>query len=119
MLLFLLLYLFFITILCLCIIATCVPPCENAGKCLSYNVCECPKDFRGKQCQYSVDVCSPKKLNFNGAYICSGDNESFKCKLKCPDGVAFTNDPEPEYVCAYERGFFIPTFIPQCKYSRF
>lgn len=35
------------------ILATCSPPCLNGGSCLSYNVCQCPQEFRGPQCQYS------------------------------------------------------------------
>ncbi|VEN53729.1 unnamed protein product, partial [Callosobruchus maculatus] len=31
---------------------TCDPPCQNGGNCLSYNVCQCPIDYRGPQCQY-------------------------------------------------------------------
>lgn len=97
--------------------ATCTPPCQNEGKCLSYNVCECEKDFRGKQCQYNVEVCSPKKLNFNGAYNCSGDNEAFRCSISCPEGVEFTSLPANEYVCEYENGYFTPTLIPNCNFS--
>lgn len=33
--------------------ATCTPPCQNGGNCLSFNVCQCPQDYRGPQCQYS------------------------------------------------------------------
>lgn len=33
--------------------ATCTPPCLNGGNCLSFNVCQCPQDYRGPQCQYS------------------------------------------------------------------
>lgn len=32
--------------------AVCKPPCENGGNCLSFNVCQCPQEFRGPQCQY-------------------------------------------------------------------
>lgn len=84
---------------------------------MSHNVCQCEKDFRGKQCQYNIDVCSPKKMNFNGAYSCSGDSEIFRCKLTCPDGIAFLSEPASEYVCQYEQGYFMPTTIPQCNFS--
>ncbi|KAG8236358.1 hypothetical protein J437_LFUL016578 [Ladona fulva] len=30
----------------------CKPPCQNGGICLSFNMCQCPQDFRGQQCQY-------------------------------------------------------------------
>lgn len=33
--------------------AICSPPCQNGGHCLSLNVCQCPPNFRGPQCQYS------------------------------------------------------------------
>lgn len=86
---------------------------------MSYNVCQCPQDFRGKQCQFNVDVCSPKMLKFNGAYSCSGDNEVFKCKLSCPDGIDFDSKPAAEYVCEYEKGYFTPSPIPLCKFGNF
>lgn len=86
--------------------ATCTPPCQNGGVCLSYNVCQCPQDFRGKQCQYNVDVCSPKKLNFNGAFNCSGDNEALRCVCTCPHGVKFDGPVAPFYTCQYSKGHF-------------
>lgn len=78
-------------------------------------MCQCEKDFRGKQCQYNVEVCSPTKMKFNGAYRCSGDNESFRCKLSCPNGIAFLSEPADEYVCQYEHGYFTPPIVPQCN----
>lgn len=97
--------------------AICSPPCQNSGVCLSYNVCQCPQDYRGKQCQYNVEVCSPKKMNFNGAYNCSGDNEALQCTLSCPSGVEVVGQFASVYTCSYENGFFEPTQIPECKYS--
>lgn len=97
--------------------AICSPSCQNGGKCLSHNVCQCEKEFRGKQCQYSVEVCSPKKIGFNGAYNCSGNNDLLRCSLACPAGIEFSSQPAPEYVCKYEEGEFRPTPVPQCKYS--
>lgn len=41
--------------------ATCNPPCQNGGNCLSFNVCQCPQDFRGPQCQYCKINNSYKK----------------------------------------------------------
>ncbi|XP_031619378.1 hemocytin isoform X2 [Contarinia nasturtii] len=96
---------------------TCSPACQNGGVCLSYNVCQCAKDYRGKQCQFNVDVCSPKKIEFNGAYSCSGDNDALRCKLSCIEGVAFSFPPAAEYVCEYEKGYFTPSPVPRCNYS--
>lgn len=98
--------------------AICSPSCQNGGKCLSHNVCQCGKEYRGKQCQYNVEVCSPKKIEFNGAYNCSGNNDVLRCSLSCPEGVEFSSQPMSEYVCKYEEGKFLPLPIPQCKYSK-
>lgn len=98
--------------------ATCLPPCQNGGQCLSYNTCQCGQEFRGEQCQFNVDVCSPKKIDFNGAYSCSGDNNALRCKLSCPEGVTFSSPPAAEYVCEYENGYFLPKIVTQCNYSK-
>ncbi|ERL85336.1 hypothetical protein D910_02756 [Dendroctonus ponderosae] len=94
--------------------ATCVPPCLNGGSCLSYNVCQCPQDFRGPQCQYSASVCSAKNMQFNGGYNCSGDMDSFSCAIFCPEGIAFEFVPEAKYTCFYSTGQFFPSPQPQC-----
>lgn len=88
------------------------------GKCISYNVCQCQENFRGNVCQYNVDVCSPKKMNFNGAYQCSGDSLSLLCKLSCPVGIAFLSQPANEYICQYDQGYFMPALIPQCNFTK-
>lgn len=82
-------------------------------------MCQCAKDYRGKQCQFNVDVCSPKKIDFNGAYSCSGDNDAIRCKLSCPDGVTFSHPPAIEYICEYEKGYFTPSNVPRCNYSEY
>lgn len=56
-------------------------------------------------------------MKFNGAYNCSGDNDVFKCKLSCPQGIEFDSTPAAEYVCLYEKGYFTPSPIPMCKYG--
>lgn len=99
------------------ITATCTPACQNDGKCISYNVCQCDKEHRGRQCQYRVDACTPKKMNFNGSYNCSGDNEFLRCKLRCPENVNFLTQPADEYVCEFANGVFTPAIVPQCNYS--
>lgn len=56
-------------------------------------------------------------MNFNGAYSCSGDSETFRCKLSCPDGISFLSEPAAEYICHYEHGFFTPSIVPQCNFT--
>ncbi|KAG4071830.1 hypothetical protein HA402_005991 [Bradysia odoriphaga] len=96
--------------------AVCTPPCENGGHCLSHNTCQCSPLFRGPSCQYSVEVCSPKRLQFNGAYNCSGDNNHIACVLSCPQGVEFEYPPQSKYICMYEKGHFEPSTVPKCKF---
>ncbi|CAG9836626.1 unnamed protein product [Diabrotica balteata] len=96
--------------------ATCDPPCLNGGNCLSFNVCQCPQEFRGPQCQYSAEVCNPKNMGFNGGYNCSGDANTFSCALKCPVGIDFEFPPVPVYTCDYALGFYLPAPIPDCVY---
>ncbi|KAL1513261.1 hypothetical protein ABEB36_002690 [Hypothenemus hampei] len=98
--------------------ATCSPPCLNGGACLSFNVCQCPQDFRGSQCQYSTSVCNAKNMKFNGGYNCSGDMESFSCSIFCPEGVPFEFLPEPKYQCLYSTGEFVPSPQPQCIFPQ-
>ncbi|KAF5285691.1 hypothetical protein FQR65_LT13076 [Abscondita terminalis] len=95
----------------------CDPPCENGGICMSFNVCQCPKEFRGPQCQYSASVCKAQKLNFNGGYNCSGNGDIFQCSLMCPEGIEFEFPPANAYVCSYAEGKFLPEPIPQCVFE--
>ena len=97
--------------------ATCTPPCLNGGNCLSLNVCQCPQNFRGSQCQYSASVCSARNLQFNGGYNCSGNGESFSCSLKCPEGMQFEFTPASFYICTYATAVFVPNPVPQCVYG--
>lgn len=89
----------------------------NGGNCLSYNVCQCTKDFRGAQCQYGTERCSTAKLNFNGGLSCSGSNDALECKLICPKGVSFTFPPAEKYVCLYGSGEFTPKTVPRCAFG--
>ncbi|XP_050302983.1 hemocytin [Anthonomus grandis grandis] len=96
---------------------TCSPPCKNGGTCLSLNVCQCPQEFRGPQCQFSTSVCKGENLQFNGMYNCSGDMESVKCTIACPDGTPLEFTPESQYTCQYSTGIFEPSPRPQCIYG--
>uniref|UniRef100_A0A1B0D0P6 Uncharacterized protein n=1 Tax=Phlebotomus papatasi TaxID=29031 RepID=A0A1B0D0P6_PHLPP len=95
----------------------CSPKCRNGGNCLSFNVCQCPPEFRGPQCQYSVDNCAPKKLKFNGGYNCSGTGDTISCTLYCPKGVEFDSQPSPVYTCSYSKGIFSPDTVPKCVFT--
>ncbi|XP_058797462.1 hemocytin [Phymastichus coffea] len=93
----------------------CHPPCQNGAVCLSLNVCQCPQDFVGAQCQYSADVCSSTNLNFNGGTECATlDDFSVGCHLTCPPEVPFEYAPAAQYVCRYDVGRFEPRRVPQC-----
>ncbi|XP_075237780.1 hemolectin [Lycorma delicatula] len=97
--------------------ALCDPPCRNGGNCLTHNVCQCPQQFRGDQCQYSVDVCDVRKLSFNGNYKCAGIGDNFQCELSCPSGMSFSEPPAPFYSCDYSTGSFSPKNVPRCIFS--
>nr|CAD7397465.1 unnamed protein product [Timema cristinae] len=91
----------------------CEPACENGGVCLSLDVCQCPQEFRGAQCQYLKDVCTPSKLNFNGGYSCTDSVDTFTCSVSCPNRMTFEQPPAAIYTCHYSTGVFTPT-VPQC-----
>lgn len=93
----------------------CDPPCQNGGNCLPMNVCQCPQDYRGPQCQYSADVCDAEKLRFNGGYHCRDSGDTYSCTLYCPSGVEFEFPASSVYVCTYDKGIFEPQPVPQCK----
>lgn len=97
--------------------ATCDPQCQNGGKCISYNVCQCSKEFRGKYCQWNIERCSPKKLLFNGSYKCSGNADSLSCSLSCPNGIEFEFKPAEVYTCRYDIGEFSPRQVPKCIFG--
>ncbi|XP_073969601.1 hemolectin isoform X3 [Rhodnius prolixus] len=99
--------------------ASCDPPCQNGGKCLSFNTCQCPQEFRGPQCQYSKESCDIRRLVFNGNYNCSGDSQALTCTLKCPSGMNFQTEPAAHYVCLYETGVFQPSDVPKCIFSEY
>lgn len=97
--------------------AICDPPCINGGNCLSYNVCQCTKDFRGAQCQWGTERCATAKMNFNGGFKCSGTADAISCKLSCPKGVSFEFEPAEFYTCAYGSAEFLPKQVPRCVYG--
>ncbi|XP_059485414.1 neurogenic locus notch homolog protein 2-like [Neocloeon triangulifer] len=97
---------------------TCNPPCRNGGRCLSNNRCQCQKEFRGLQCQYSIDRCSLRNLQFNGSRMCNGTSEYLTCSLYCPSEMSFTFAPADRYTCYYETGFFSPSNVPQCQFGQ-
>ncbi|CAG0879041.1 unnamed protein product [Darwinula stevensoni] len=98
-------------------VPVCFPACKNGGACLEENRCECPKDFRGDRCQYSVEECDMGKTDFNGEYECEDLEETRECQISCPLGVSFTFPPHPTYSCDYTEGFFTPESIPLCDHS--
>ncbi|XP_071561739.1 hemocytin [Temnothorax nylanderi] len=93
----------------------CDPPCQNGGNCLPMNVCQCPQDYRGPQCQYSADVCDAEKLHFNGGYHCRDSGDTYSCTLYCPPGIEFEFPASSVYICTYDKGIFEPQPVPQCK----
>ncbi|KAK2585761.1 hypothetical protein KPH14_010370 [Odynerus spinipes] len=95
--------------------AICNPPCQNGGNCLPKNICQCPQEYRGPQCQYSMDVCNTEKLGFNGGIYCTSSENINSCTLNCPLGVEFEFPPAAVYTCNYDTGIFLPQPIPQCK----
>ncbi|XP_066594945.1 hemocytin-like [Prorops nasuta] len=95
----------------------CDPPCQNGGNCLPLNVCQCPQDYRGPQCQYSSEVCNSIKLGFNGGYQCTSIGDTYSCSLNCPIGIEFDFPPAKAYTCTYDKGVFEPQPIPLCVYG--
>lgn len=80
-------------------------------------MCQCPKNFVGSQCQYSVDRCAPQKIGFNGAIKCSGSSTEMRCTLTCPPGIQSDSPLSAAYTCKYETGTYLPTRVPKCDYG--
>lgn len=97
--------------------ATCSSSCRNGGSCADHNTCQCPEDFTGPQCQYSIDHCSPKTLGFNGGYKCSGTATGMSCTISCPAGIQFDKPSASKYDCNYDTGRFTPS-LPKCVYGK-
>ncbi|XP_070570924.1 signal peptide, CUB and EGF-like domain-containing protein 1 [Ptychodera flava] len=57
--------------------AICSPRCENGGRCMSPNVCECTPNFSGSTCDIDVDEC----LTNNGGcdHSCFNNRGSYSC----------------------------------------
>lgn len=99
-------------------LVVCTPACRNGGSCIFHNICQCPKNFVGNQCQYSVDRCAPHKIGFNGSVRCVGTSTSMSCTLTCPAGIAFDSPPATAYTCSFETGTFTPAKAPKCVYGK-
>ncbi|XP_071530009.1 uncharacterized protein [Panulirus ornatus] len=97
----------------------CDPACENEGKCIAPDVCECTQEYRGDRCQYPISNCDPMNLGFNGGYNCSGEGMEFGCALWCPDTVSFEFPPASLYKCDYATGTWTPWPVPHCDYTGF
>ena len=41
--------------------APCTPSCQNGGLCVARDVCKCPAEYMGEQCQYPL--CRPPCIN--------------------------------------------------------
>jgi hypothetical protein len=65
--------------------ATCTPPCENGGKCIHPNTCNCPSTWSGSRCQQPV--CSPS---------CQNRGECIRPNTcRCPSGWTGSRCQEP------------------------
>lgn len=64
-----------------------MPPCQNLGFCLAPNVCDCPDNFEGAQCQFAKSKpCLDKPPTpMNSRVVC---NEK-ECISTCNRGFAF------------------------------
>lgn len=96
----------------------CDQPCFNGGRCLPNNLCDCPQEFRGPQCNYPVKNCAPELMNFNGGYNCTIGSSFLRCSLKCGVNGVFEYPPAAVYSCEYAKAKFTPEPIPQCIFAR-
>nr|XP_014086275.2 hemocytin [Bactrocera oleae] len=97
----------------------CEPACQNGGKCISFNMCQCTQQYRGDYCQYSVQACNVTNTGFNGNYKCKYDGLEAKCKFSCASspGTTVHGNLNIEYTCKYSVGDFYPKPLPKCIYA--
>ncbi|KAH8270632.1 hypothetical protein KR018_012544 [Drosophila ironensis] len=97
---------------------TCAPACQNGGQCISFNVCQCSKMFRGAHCQYDINRCNVTNTNFNGNYKCAYEVEEARCTFNCPQvpGLKVQGRLDVEYKCSYQSGQYRPAPLPKCLF---
>ncbi|XP_030375562.1 hemocytin [Scaptodrosophila lebanonensis] len=95
---------------------TCSPACENGGQCISFNVCQCSKMYRGAHCEFNIASCNVTNTDFNGNYKCAYGMEEARCRFTCPQvpGLQVRGDLDVEYICNYKQARYIPAPLPKC-----
>lgn len=62
------------------ILAKCIIPCLNGGRCKGINKCRCPRSFRGDHCEIGLPT--------------------FRCTKTCRHGICYQND-----ICLCDQGW--------------
>lgn len=72
-----------------CITPICNIKCQNGGKCVKPDTCECKKGYSGDYCQLDTDECKDAAKN-NCEQVCINTAGGFKCS--CRRGYSLNSD---------------------------
>ncbi|XP_060562740.1 platelet endothelial aggregation receptor 1-like [Ruditapes philippinarum] len=93
----------------------CKPDCQNGGKCILPNTCNCPGGFMGKQCQHPVSNCAPPHEPSNGTLTCHHDTSGTRCTVACNKGFKPARTTSSSYNCSPDGTWSPPkSEIPRC-----
>ncbi|GIY37338.1 uncharacterized protein CDAR_402711 [Caerostris darwini] len=87
----------------------------NGGTCIGPNVCGCPPEYRGRQCEFYFLKCDIRKFAGGNKirWVCTHSKNETNCKVKCEDNLAFATPSENIYKCTPD-GVWTPKELPEC-----
>ncbi|XP_076436572.1 epidermal growth factor-like protein 8 [Babylonia areolata] len=77
-----------------CSTPVCGQPCQNGGKCVAPDTCQCPDGWSGPQCQNDVDECEGQN---KCQQVCQNLPGSYECS--CQDGFKIAEDNTSCTIC--------------------
>ncbi len=103
----------------LTILAVCNSTCQNNGICIKPDVCQCPENFTGPQCQTEKHICMTTPETKNMRKGCSPS----LCTFTCMKGYVFSDPSLTTFNMECKNGDWVSLHSgyakpPECKRKR-